>query len=68
MLCSKNKRTQSTCTIIILSYRYLADSKVLGNSPGGLGAKFAEYFSILLNLASMILCLEGAILAEGTLI
>jgi len=31
---------------------YLSDSKVLGNSVGGLDAKFAEYFLILLNLAS----------------
>ena len=32
--------------------QYLPDSKVLGNSVGGLRAKFAEYFPILLNLAS----------------
>ena len=34
---------------------YLSDSNVLGNSVGGLGAQFAEYFPIFSNLASTVL-------------
>jgi len=41
---------------------YSSDSKVLGNPVGGLDAKFAEYFPILLNLASVLVVWKWVLL------